>query len=293
MRHALLVLLAASLTGCPTPPPRYPITDPMLALRALRARDARVRLLRAHGSADHFGAQGRIRGEVWVFVRRPASLRVDTRAFGTTVSTVTLNNNQLALADFRGGRFFVGPAQPCVAAQLLGIPLESAEVVSMLSGGPPLIDGTPSIAWRDGRYEVDIRGEGGVRETLRLEIPDAERSAARPEDQHPRPVRAELRDARGLRAVLEFGDYTEVNGVPFAQRVRVLMERDNVDLLVRYREITLDPELPEEEDIFSQTAPAAMQEIAVDCDANRLAPEQPADAGAPTDAGATDAGAHP
>jgi hypothetical protein len=75
--------------------------------------------------------------------------------------------------------------------------------------------------------------------------------------------------------------------------VRVLMERDNVDLLVRYREITLDPELPEEEDIFSQTAPAAMQEIAVDCDANRLAPEEPGDAGTPTDAGATDAGAHP
>lgn len=293
MRHLPPLALVSLLWGCPTPPPRYPITDPELALRALRARDARVRLLRAHGSADHFGAQGRVRGEMWVFVRRPSSLRVDTRAFGTTVSTVTLNNGRLSLADFRGGRFFVGPAQSCVAAQLLGIPLESAEVVSMLSGGPPIIDGAARIAWRDGRYEVEIRGDGGVSETLRLEITADERGGARPEAQRPRPVRAELRDARGLRAVLEFGDYTEVSGVPFAQRVRVLMERDNVDLLVRYREITLDPELPEDEDIFEQTAPAAMQEVPVDCDANRLEPEAPADAGPTAADAAADGGAQP
>lgn len=290
MRPPAVLSLAALLLGCPTPPPRYPITDPQIALRSLRARDARVRLLRAHGSADHFGAQGRIRGEVWVFVRRPDSLRVDTRAFGTTVSTVTLNHGRLALADFRGGRFYVGPAQACVAAQLLGIPLETAEVVSMLSGGPPLIDGQARIVWRDGRYDVEIRGEGGVSETLRLELTARERESAQPQDQRPRPVRAEIRDARGVRAVLEFGDYTEVSGVPFAQRVRVLMERDNVDLLVRYREITLDPELPEEEDIFEQTPPAAMQEVPVDCGENRLAPDAPADAATPTDASApTDA----
>lgn len=290
MRLPSVIALSALLLGCPTPPPRYPITDPELALRSLRARDARVRLLRAHGSADHFGAQGRIRGEVWVFVRRPASLRVDTRAFGTTVSTVTLNNDRLSLADFRGGRFFTGPAQACVAAQLLGIPLESAEVVSMLSGGPPLIDGRARIAWRDGRYDVEIRGENGVSESLRLELTDRERESSRPEDQRPRATRAEIRDARGVRAVLEFGDYTEVSGVAFAQRVRVLMERDNVDLLVRYREITLDPELPEEEDIFEQAPPEGTETVPVDCEANRLAPDPPPDGGAPAaDASATTA----
>ena len=283
MKRRLTLALSAALLACPTRPPRFPITDPQMALASIRARDARVRLLRAHGSADHFGAQGRIRGEVWVFVQRPGSVRVDTRAFGTTVSTVILNREALTLADFRGGHFFRGPAQPCVAAQLLWIPLESAEVVSTLAGGPPVIQGDARIGWDDGHYNVEIRGDAGVSETIHLEVTSAEREGAQPEQQRPRPVRALLRDARGVRAELEFGDYTEVNGVPFPRRVRVVMARDNVDLVVRYREITLDPELREDEDIFDQTAPSALPEVPVDCEENRLAPE---DAAAPTDASA-------
>ncbi len=75
----------------------------------------------------------------------------------------------------------------------------------------------------------------------------------------------------------------------FPRRVRVQMPRDNVDLVVRYREITLDPELPEDEDIFDQSAPSAMEEVAVDCAEHQLAPSE-ADAGAPSaDAAAPDA----
>lgn len=276
MRLPLACFVLALALGCAARPPRYPITDPQVALRALRTRDEGVRLLRAHGSADHFGAQGRIRGEVWVFVRRPDGLRVDTRAFGTTVSTVIANRESLSLADFRGGQFFRGPAQPCVAAQLLGIPLESAEVVALLAGGPPVITGDARIGWSDGHYALEIRGAEGASESLHLTLTAEEREHARPETQRPRPERAILRDARGVRAELEFGDYTEVSGVPFAQRVRVVMPRDNVDLLVRYREITLDPELPEGEDIFDQSVPPALQEVPIDCEENRLAPPTPA-----------------
>ena len=109
----------------------------------------------------------------------------------------------------------------------------------------------------------------------------------RPGAQRPRPVHAELRDARGVRAVLTFEDYTEVDGVAFPRRVRVEIERDGIDLVVRYREITLDPELPE--DVFDQTPNAGLPVIEVDCAANAL-PRTPA--AAPTaDAGALDKGA--
>ena len=264
--------------GCSGRPPRFPITDPAMALRHVTAREERVHRIRAHGSADHFGPQGRIRGEVYVFVERPRSVRVDTRAFGTTVSTLLSDGQSLAMADLRGGHFYVGDARPCVAAQLLGIPMESAEVVAVLAGGPPIIEGDRRIRWDDGHYVVDIAGRAGVGESIWLELTDAEREGARPEAQRPRPVHAELRDARGVRAVLTFEDYTEVDGVAFPRRVRVEMERDGIDLVVRYREITLDPELPE--DVFDQTPNPGLPVTRVDCAANAL-PPSPAAAPAP------------
>jgi hypothetical protein len=241
-----------------------------MALAPLRAREARVQRLRARGSADHFGAQGRIRGEVFVFVRRP-DLRIDTRAFGNTVSTLVANERSFALTDFRNGQFFMGEARPCVAAQLLGVPLEVGEVVSLLAGGPPLLEGNARIRWNDGHYLVEIDGRNGQGETLSLAITTEERENARPEAQHPRPVRAELRDPRGLRAVLTFEDYETVSGVDFPKRVRVVMERDNVDLEMRYREVTLDPDLPD--DAFDQSPPSeALQMQRVTCDESSRPP---------------------
>ncbi len=279
--------LLALVMGCSGHPPRYPITDPAMALRHVSARDERFRRLRAHGSADHFGPQGRIRGEVFVFVERPSRVRVDTRAFGNTVSTLLSDGRHLAMADLRGGNFYVGEARPCVAAQLLGIPMESAEVVAVLGGGPPLITGDRRIRWDDGHYVVDIAGDGGAGESLWMEITDAEREGARPEAQHPRPTRAEMRDARGVRAVLTFEDYTEFEGVAFPRRVRVEMERDGIDLLVRYREVTIDPELPG--DVFDQTPPPGLNLLAVDCGPNAM-PRATEDAGAPGEADAAVAG---
>lgn len=273
MKRPLTALLfTAALAACGSPP-RYPITDPAMVLGQIRARDARVQRLRARGSADHFGAQGRIRGEVYVFVRRP-DVRVDTRAFGNTVSTVIANDRTFALADFRGGQFFIGAARPCVAAQLLGIPLEAGEVVALLAGGPPLLEGDARIRWDDGHYLVDIAGREGRGETVTLEITASERDAARPEQQRPRPIRAELRDARGLRAELTFQDYQPVSGVDFPRRVRVVMARDQVDLEIRYREVTLDPDLPD--DAFDQAPPSEALEVReVTCD------EAPASAARP------------
>ncbi len=263
-RATTSLALLVTLLGCSSPPPRYPITDPAVALRRVRERDERIHTLRAHGSADHYGAQGRIRGEIWVFVERPDHVRVDTRAFGNTVSQVVSDGRRFTLADMRQGQFYAGRARPCVAAQLLGIPMESAEVVAVLAGGPPVIEGNPRIRWDDGHYVVDITGRDGRSETLNLEITESERTSARADAQRPRATRAELRDRQGVRAVLTYEDWTEADGVPFPRRVRLVMERANVDLQVRYREVSVDPELPE--DVFDTAVPAAMTLVPVQCE---------------------------
>ena len=64
--------------------------------------------------------------------------------------------------------------------------------------------------------------------------------------------------------------------------MRVEIERDGIDLVVRYREITLDPELPE--DVFDQTPNPGLPVTQVDCAAHAIPPPP---AAAPTaDAGA-------
>jgi len=251
-----------------------------MALRVLRERDRRVERLRAHGSADHYGERGRIRGEVFVFVARPERVRVDTRAFGTTVSQIVTDGTRFTMADLRNGRFYTGPAEACVAAQLLGIPLESAEVVAVLAGGPPLYTGDARIRWHDGVYLLDVAGTAGRSEQLHLTITESERQTAQPGAQHPWPTRAVLRDAQGERAELTFEDYTDVEGVRFPRRVRVNMRRDNIDLQVRYRTVSLDPELPD--DLYSTTAPEGLTEVPVDCADQRLPPPDPEPATPPT-----------
>lgn len=245
-----------------------------MALDGLRRRESQVRSLRAQGSADQFGAQGRVRGSVFIFVERPQNLRVDTQAFGNTLSSLVSDGTSFTLTDFRSNNFFTGPAEPCVAAQLLGIPLEAAEVVSVMAGGPPIYAENPRIRWDDDHYVVDVAGTGGRSETLSLEITSAERESAQPAQQRPRATRAELRDGRGVRAVITFEDYTTVSDVPFPRRVRVVMERDNVDVVVRYREIEINPELPPE--AWTASAPNGMTTVPVEC--------APDDAGAPCDA---------
>ena len=74
---AAVVSLAWVLTGCPAPPPRYPIRESSRVFAVLRAHAERVRSFHASGSADQFGPQGRVRGTVEIYTRAPDRLRVN------------------------------------------------------------------------------------------------------------------------------------------------------------------------------------------------------------------------
>ncbi|MEI8256106.1 MAG: hypothetical protein WCJ30_10590, partial [Deltaproteobacteria bacterium] len=139
-RPALLVVaLGAALlcVACPPPPPRYPIREPDRILTMLRARDANFTSLRARGSADHYGQRGRVRGTVEIYVRQPDHMRVDTFAFGALVSSMISDGERFTL--LQGTQYMVGPPRPCVAQQLMGIPMAAREVVAVLTGGAPLL----------------------------------------------------------------------------------------------------------------------------------------------------------
>lgn len=273
-RTGILALGAAilSLAACgPGWRPTYPIQDPARIMAVMRARNERFRSLRATGTADQFGREGRVRGSVVIFVQQPDKIHVDTFAFGNLVSSLVSDGQRFSM--LQGQQFLQGPARPCVAHQLLGIPMDGHDVVTILSGGAPLIsDRMSPPRWENGRYVVDVQGEAGTTERIEFELPSEQRDA-RPEQQTPLLRRVVLRDAQGERAEITYDNYRVVGGTPFPDRVRVQMPRDHVDMQLRFDEVVPDFTIPPDPanpdapppDPFRMDPPAGVQVVPVDC----------------------------
>ncbi|MFO0562119.1 MAG: hypothetical protein U0269_29160 [Polyangiales bacterium] len=273
---------AVAATGCSSCTRGLPrgglIQDPARITTVLTERASRVRALRAHGSADQFGRNGRVRGEVAIRVRAPDKVRFDMFAFGQLVSSLVTNGSQFGL--LQGQQYLVGPARACAAQQIAGIPLEAREIAAVLSGGVPVI-GAPvgPVRWEEGHYVLDLRSTEGNTARIELELP-SDQDALAPSRQSPRVTRVVLRDGRGPRADIRYEGYRLVEGEAFPERVRVLMERDDVDMQVRFDRIELgEPPAPTQpvddpladenpapaQDPFAIGAPAGATLVPVDC----------------------------
>jgi hypothetical protein len=272
-------MVVAGCSSCTRGLPRGGlIQDPARITTVLTERASRVRALRAHGSADQYGRNGRVRGEVAIRVRAPDKVRFDMFAFGTLVSSLVTDGQRFGL--LQGQQYLVGPARACAAQRIAGIPLEAREIAAVLSGGVPVI-GAPvgGVRWEEGHYVLDLRTAEGNTSRIELELP-AEQDALAPARQTPRVSRIVLRDARGPRADIRYEAYRVIDGESYPERVRVLMERDDVDMQVRFDRIEpgeppaptqqSDDPLAEENptappDAFSIGAPAGATLIPFDC----------------------------
>ena len=80
--------------------------------------------VQANAKIDHFGKQGRVRGDLLMFAAAPANLRLDVVSpFGVTLATLTSDGSRFALSDLRDKRFYVGPASACNIAKSGVIPM--------------------------------------------------------------------------------------------------------------------------------------------------------------------------
>jgi len=270
-RSLFAVLLPLTLAGCPVPPPRYPIREGATVLASIRSRESHAQSLRAKGTVEHYGKEGRVSGNIVLFVRRPDKLRVDTFAFGTLVSSMVSDGLHEGLLQDK--KYYLGDAKPCVTAQLLGIALNGTDIVTVLTGSVPLI-GTelPAPVWRDGRYVVTATNAQGDREEVRFELPANEHDA-QPDQQHIRPSRVILSDARGVRLDVTYEHFRDVQGVAYPDRVRIQQPRENTDTIVRFEEIVPnftippDPDMPElpPPDPFLVEPPAGSEVVGLAC----------------------------
>src|SRR5690606_33762644 len=122
------------------------------------------------------GEKGRVRGDVSVLASGPARLRFALTADVVGAAGEVASDGLRFQADDRGaGRYVVGEAKPCNIARVTQVPLPLEQLVPMLWGMRPHLEGPiscDSISWSDdGHYVVMVSGAqkgSGVAHELHL-----------------------------------------------------------------------------------------------------------------------------
>jgi hypothetical protein len=283
------VLFLGSMGCGAVAPPASQVPTAQAALDRLRATGKCEVAIQASAKIDHFGASGRVRGDLLMFAHVPAQMRMDVVSpFGATLLTLTSDGNRFSLADFKEKRFLEGPASACNIARLTTVPVPPHVLVDLLRGQAPVLKHEPAgaaVAWSPkGYYVLTFASTRDATEELHL-APRAEDWAKPWSDQRMRLLDVEVRqggsvlyhaeleshavapmakerlDALGLAPPLPpSGPFCDAE-IP--KRIHLEVPVPNDDVVFRYDDVTWNPPIPE--GTFVQAAPAGMPVEPVDC----------------------------
>lgn len=254
---ALLLAFGLAAASCgPVPRPKDAYDSAPDLLDDMRALREKVGSFRITGRVDHFGEEHRVQGKTYLFAELPGRLRVDLLSpFGSTLSVLTVDRDAFALADFRENRFLEGPAEPCNIARLIRVPLPVDDVIRVLVGHSPIIEGRTEVEWsRKGLYRVTVT-DGARVQTMEI---GPERGSL--------PLRrSRLEEGGGVVFDMTFDRWRVVDGHYLPHEIRVRMPRDKADLLVRYDDdgVELNVDLPG--DAWTKSFPAGAEVERVEC----------------------------
>lgn len=152
-----LVFALSVVLGCGSAkPPPSAMPDARSALGRLDATYKDVTGISGSAKIDYLGDKGRVHGDVSVLASGPARLRFAITADVVGAAGEVASDGIKFQADDKGrGRYIVGAAKPCNIARITQVPLPLEELVPMLWGMRPHLDGPikcDSIAWDDGHY---------------------------------------------------------------------------------------------------------------------------------------------
>jgi hypothetical protein len=146
VRVALLAV-ALLLAGCPRPPPldfgaHGRLTDPAVALEALRARREKARSVNGEARTLVETPDGSGRLTQFVVAERPNRFRIESLSFfGSPLAVMASDGQTFRLHDLENGQFFEQPADAASLARLVPLRIPVAELVDLLVGTPPLLEG--------------------------------------------------------------------------------------------------------------------------------------------------------
>ncbi len=287
---AVPILALLSVAGCGSPPPA---SQPPSARAAIdRLHDAQDCALGVQAAAkiDHFGKQGRVRGDLLLFALWPARLRMDAVSpFGVTLATLASDGTSFSLSDLREKKFYVGPASACNIARLTTVAMPGHVLVSLLRGDAPVLKHDPSkasIAWdKKGYYVVHIDGANRTEEELHLEphpsdlaLPwNQQRMRARRvkvqqegivlydaelADHKPTATAKERVDPEGIDPPVPPSGPACTTEIP--RRIHVQVPGTESDVQFRYDDVKVNP--PIVEGVFTQEIPGGLEVMRVTCE---------------------------
>ncbi len=288
-----LTPLLLLLCGCPgRPPPASPIPDARSAIDRMRMTAAGCNGVQAAAKIDHFGKEGRIRGDLLLMVTMPASIRMDiVSPFGVSLATLTSDGTAFALADLRDKRFYVGPASACNIARLTTVPIPPYVLVDLLRGQAPVlkqrapVEQSMSVRWDSGGYYVvRVLGTVDAEEEIHLEPKDEDWNL--PWQQQRLRVLDVLVKQRGV--IIYHAELSDHSSAPMAKpridadgidppimpsgptctaelprKIHVEVPSLQEDVQFRYDTVTWNPPLPQ--GVFTQMPVAGMPTTPVTC----------------------------
>ena len=168
-------LLAALLAACATAPPREPISDDarrVLTLLAERYGEFTSMRALADVSLKKGGERQRLQGVV--LIKAPSSVRLEALSpFGPPLMVLTVHEGQVTTYDALKNEAHVGPADAETISNVLRLPLDPDDLVSVLAGrfaGPRDIRSAEMVAPDAVGPSLDLVNGAGGRQRVWLDL---------------------------------------------------------------------------------------------------------------------------
>ncbi len=169
MRAFALVVLAA----CPSPRVErpYPAPDAAEVARSVRGVRQRAASLSAETRSDFRLGKERVNLKVYMLAAWGGKLRFQAMSPNdSTAADLASDGKTYCFMDVNANCAACGRATPESVASLIRIPLEPDQVVAVLLGSAPLLDGDATLAWKaDGGREVLTVAKDGWKERVELD----------------------------------------------------------------------------------------------------------------------------
>jgi hypothetical protein len=244
VKLAALLVAALWLFGCVTPPEPpdagVPLPEgdarPAQLVTALAERAHERRSLRGVVRVAVDAEDVSLRTTQRILALRPSRLRVEVMGlFGQVAAVLTTDGHTYQFAEAGGGRIEQGVVTPDLLWQIARVDLAPEDAVGLLLGAPsPAPDRVTAGARQLGDGEIRVRlddARGRARERLAF-------------DPAGRLVGVEAWDERGVANYeARFGDFRDLDGRAFADRVDLRFPRTGARATVQFRGVELNPEL--------------------------------------------------
>lgn len=239
--HLLLILGGLSLSSASCTRLARPYAPPTAeaVLAALNARARAIRTLRAEGKALYRGKPRRVAVTVRLMAARPAKLRFDlVSPFESPLATLVTRGGKFTLIDTQRNQHYHGPASPCNLARLMRVALPPEHILSLMTGGTPLIGHSRRrLRWdaRTGTEELHLEGDR-LSQLIRLD------------GRHRRwdLISSEVRDERG-RVLFRVSSsaYRSIGGHALPEQVLLEQPRENTAIALKFKAEAINIVLPQ------------------------------------------------